>query len=466
MRIQLRDYQAKAIADVSAEHRRGHRAVLLVMPTGSGKTVVFSSVADGLSARGIGVGIVVPQVELVRQTSEKLSMFGCRHGVIAASEGPNPDPTALVQVMMAQTLHKRPHALLIRLGYLIFDEAHLAMADTYRAIAERHSHAQFMGTTATPWRLDGRPFSELFSAIVVGSTVPAMLSRGALTPFRTLSIPLTEFATKGRSKTEYSQSAMAEAYAKNALVGDVVEHYHELAHNRTGIVFGASISHSQMLRDRFADAGYRVEHLDGTTPMGQHGDGMRGLPSRTGILERLAAGITQIVCNYGVLTTGFDCPRVSAIVIARATASKSLWIQMAGRGLRPCPEIDKENCIIIDHGGNARRHGNLDHAHAYTLDGRDKARELDQPDATTGKECPRCFFFTPTNTPVCPECSYSWQASLPITVPRAAPESVDGRLVDVASGAAPIAPPKPAKVPTRADRIEMARGWSASWGRN
>lgn len=463
--MQLRDYQQKAIADVTAAHRSGNHGVLLTMPTGSGKTVVFSAIASGLAQANRCTLIVVPQVELVRQTSAKLRLFGCRHGVIAASEGVNPDAGALVQVAMAQTLRTRPKALLREPDYLIYDEAHLAVADTFAAIRDRYPTARRLGVTATPWRLDGKPFHDLASTIVAGPSVRDMIHRKALVPFRTMSIPLTDFATKGRQATEFSKTAMAEAYKSNSLVGDVVEHYHSVAAGRTGIVFAASIDHSQLLCERFLRSGIAAEHLDGTTPMGDRGDGARGLLTRIGITERLESGITQVVCNYGVLTTGFDCPRVSAIVVARATASKSLWIQMAGRGLRPCPEIGKLDCIILDHGGNARRHGNLDYLHTYTLDGKDKASKTAEPDATRGKECPQCYLFQAMTEPVCIECGHEWQVSL-LTAKRE-PKYVDGHLVDVDGGAAPIETPKAATMPNRyqkAATIERARGWAAGWG--
>jgi len=465
--VQLRDYQSSAIADVTAAHRRGNQGVLLTMPTGSGKTVVFSSIASGLAQANYCTLIVVPQVELVRQTSNKLRMFGCRHGVIAASDGPNPDPTALVQVAMVQTLRNRPRAMIREPNYLIYDEAHLAVADTFAAIRDRYPRARRLGVTATPWRLDGKPFHDLASEIVAGPSVRDMVARGALVPFRTLSIPLTEFAAKGRQSTEFARSAMAEAYKTNALVGDVIEHYHQLAANRTGIVFAASIDHSRMLTERFIRSGIVAEHLDGTTPMGDRGDGARGLPTRIGITERLELGITQVICNYGVLTTGFDCPRVSAIVVARATASKSLWIQMAGRGLRPCPEIGKTDCLILDHGGNARRHGNLDYQHVYTLDGRDKTpRNAPEPDATRGKECPQCYLFQPVTEPACAQCGHQWQMVL---TGKPEPRTVDGQLVDVGSGAAPVAvrPGEGGKMhnqQSKAAAVERARGWASGWG--
>ena len=219
----------------------------------------------------------------------------------------------------------------------------------------------------------------------------------------------------------------------------------------------------QLLCERFNRARIAAEHLDGTTPMGDRGDGARGLPTRIGIVERLESGVTQIICNYGVLTTGFDCPRVSAIVVARATASKSLWIQMAGRGLRPCADVGKIDCIILDHGGNARRHGNLDYCHEYTLDGKDKASRTAEPDATRGKECPQCYLFQAMTEPVCIECGHEWQVSL--FVVKKEPKSVAGQLVDVDSGAAPIETPKPVMQNrhVKAATIERARGWAAGW---
>ena len=463
--MQLRPYQLDAIAKCSAAYRAGHKGVLLVVPTGGGKTVIYSEIARSLVAAGAPVLVVEPAVELVEQTRDKLARLGVsRVGIVAAGWGGgyNPDPGAMVQVATVQTLRSRPHALLRRPRFIVFDEAHLAAADSYRLIRERYPEANRLGVTATPWRLDGEPFLDLATELVIGPTVPELRQLGALTPFRTRSIPLTAFARSSRRPAaEFNLREMAEAYNRQQLVGDVVTHYTEHAAGRSGLVFAASVEHSRQLCARFREAGIDAEHLDGTTHKLE----------RAAMLARLESGSTQLICNYGVLTAGFDCPRVAAVSIARATASKSLWIQMAGRGLRPFG--GKADCVILDHGGNALRHGNLAHPHLRcrtcaelpapcaacvrrVLDGRRQAETDDEAEAMDlGKACPTCLTVIDTAAAVCPFCAHDF--ATPARGGRGEVRGVDGQLVELDADAAPLelTPPESAEERERR-RVEHA----------
>lgn len=460
--MQPRRYQQIAIDNVASEYRAGHQGVVLVLPTGGGKTVVYSLITRELEAAGHPVLIVEPGTELVEQTRDKLVRCGVRRvGVISAGwrgEGYrgnfNPDPGALVQVASPDTLRSRPDAILRAPRLTIYDEGHLSAAATYQGLMARFPSSRRLITTATPRRLDGQGFRGSASAIVVGSTVKELQELGALVPFRTLSIPLTDFARSTRRPGgEFNLKKMSAAYNKQQLVGDVVAHYTEHAEGRSALCFAASVEHSKELRDAFNACGYRAEHVDGTTPSGTKGDGMRGYATRCGILERLEAGITEIVCNFGILTAGFDCPRVACVIVARATASWSLWIQMAGRGLRPWAEGGKIDCVILDHGGNALRHGNLAHPHVFSLDGKEHA-EAANDDAELGKVCPQCQTVIDTCEPFCTSefngnrCGFDFRAHR-IAGTRGAVQSVDGQLVEIAADAGAFelrAPPTKAEV--------------------
>ena len=461
--MDLRDYQQDAVEGVADAHRAGHAGVLLVIPTGGGKTVIFCAIAAGLANAGATVLIVVPAIELLKQTSDKLKRFGVRHGVIAAGFSRNPDPAAPVQIGMVQTLRQRPGAMLYAPDYVIFDEAHLSAADSYQLVMLRYAGARYLGVTATPFRLDGAGF-DFASAIVEGPHVSDMIDRGFLAPFRTYSIPLSDMASCGRRKREFEKSKIAEAYNKRQLIGDVVGHFRRLAHDRSALVFASSIEHSRALCAAFRAAGYDAEHVDGTTPP----------DARAAILARLDAGVTQIVCNYGVLTAGFDCPRVSCVVVARPTASKALWIQMAGRGLRLCPEIGKIDCVIIDHGGNARRHRNLDFRHTYSLAGRDTA-DVDDDLTGIGRECPQCQLVVDATVAECPQCGLDLSAAAAAAArgrkKQEGPLDVDLELVapdggavdlDAMASRAAVAAARTARF-SRAARISRAHSFAAGF---
>lgn len=420
---ELRPYQRDAINAINAAHASGNQGALLVVPTGGGKTIIFSRIASALSRAGACVLVVVSAVELVGQTRDKLLALGCRCGVIAASFGPNPDPSALIQVAMVQTLRTRPRAMLREPAYIIFDEAHLAAAESYRLVRERYPRARRLGVTATPWRMDDAGFEDLASIIVPGPSIAELQEDGFLVPFRVRSIAMTQFAASKRSRTEFNHKQVSDAYTAGALVGSVVDHWcEEAGSTRSGLVFAASIEHSRKLCAEFLARGVAAEHVDGETDKGE----------RRLILARLASGVTQVVCNFGVLIAGFDCPRVEVVSIARATASKSLWIQMAGRGLRICPEVGKTDAVILDHGGNRFRHGALGGPHVYSLTGRSKAANDDAPLPDPGRECPRCHTIDDDGADTCRFCGYDFVDAAARARAERVPEVIAGTLVDIA----------------------------------
>lgn len=454
--MKLRPYQTAAIDAVTAAYAGGHHGVLLVVPTGGGKTVIYSEITRSLVAAGAPVLIVEPAVELVEQSRDKLIRLGVpRVGIVAAGwgQGYNPDPGAFAQVATVQTLRSRPDALLRRPRFIVFDEAHLSAADSYALIRARYPDARRLGVTATPWRLDGQGFRDLASSIVVGPTVADLQAGGALVAFRTRSIPLTAFAkATRRPSAEFNRAAMAEAYNKQKLVGDVIRHYLDSDKSgKRGIVFAASVEHSRQLCAEFLAAGVRAEHLDGNTPPAER-KAIVGTPERPG---RLGTGETTIVCNFGVLTAGFDCPPVEYIGVARATASKSLWIQMAGRGMRPFE--GKAGCLIDDFGGNALRHGNLARINSYTLDGRQVAEGDDEAAGELGKVCPQCQTTIEAADAVCAHCGYDF-ATPGLRGPRGRIEAVDGQLVEIPDDAAPLELEAPEAPDERRARIATQRG--------
>lgn len=405
--MHLRPYQSAAIAAVANGYAAGFRGVMLVMPTGAGKTVVFTRLAQETGR----ILIVVPRIELVAQTRYKLWRYGVRHGVIAAGSR-DVDSGARVQVAMAQTLVRRA-ALVLDFDLVILDECHLAASDTYRKILTRCGNARILAVTATPFRLDGQGFGHFASALVCGPSVADLTALGSLVPAITYSVPTVDLSNLTRSKGEFDAGAF-----ETGITGDVVAHYQRLAQARQAIVFAASVKHADKLRAEFVAAGIAAATVTGETP--SH--------DRAILLQLLHNGTLQVICNYGVLTEGFDCPPVSAIVIARATTSCALWIQMAGRGLRP--SVGKANCILLDHGGNACRHGGIEYEREYSLQG---AKVKAPNEGTLAKVCTLCAAVMPVTAKVCPVCGL-----VPAVEPRPEPKRRAGELQAMAAGTAPV----------------------------
>lgn len=417
--MNLRDYQIKFINNVSAAHKAGHLGVVGMMPTGAGKTVCMARISKAISDKTGRALIVVHRSELVAQTCDKLKLFGLKFGVIAA-KWDNPDPSARIQVAMVLTLASRiKKGIKLEFDYIIFDECHLAAANSYIKIINRWPKARRLGLSATPWRLDGQGLSVLGTEIAKGPTVTDLINLGSLTPFITYSIPVVDLKGIKKVRGEYDLEEQAKRYKKANVVGDVVNHYLRLAKNRTAIAFASSVEHSLELTKKFNEVGVIAEQIDGTTSP----------EIRSLAVENLAKGKTRVLCNYGCLTEGFDCARVSAVIIARKTASSSLFRQMCGRGLRPHLPSDKKSCIILDHGGNALDHGNVDYEYEFSLDGKKKntAERL-------CKTCKNCAAICLLSAEICHVCG----ASFLTEKKERKVKTADGELVALESKSMPL----------------------------
>lgn len=413
---ELRPYQRTVVGAVDQAVAAGMRRLLLVAPTGSGKTVVAGALVLESTGR---VLLLAHRRELVGQASRKLHAVGVDHGIIAA--GFPARSHERVQVASVQTLHARavrgsamelPAADLV-----IIDEAHHATARTWRRIIESYPDAVIVGLTATPCRSDGRGLGALFEALVECPQIPELIAAGYLVGTKVYAPTTPNLDGVCVRHGDYVESELAARVDTDKLVGDVVLHWFRLADRRRTIVFAVSVAHSVHLRDEFASSGVVAEHVDGTTPGAE----------RDAILARLASGVTEVVCNCGVLTEGFDSPDVGVIVLARPTKSFGLYRQMIGRGLRPA--AGKDHCLILDHSGATFEHGLVEEPVAWTLSPDERAAR--QPQGSSGSyrartltTCPECNCVRWSGSP-CGACG--WR---PVAKP-APVEFVDADLVEV-----------------------------------
>lgn len=388
----LRDYQIKFLSGIYQKHREGNQGVIGDMPTGAGKTVCMARIALSMANSGGRLLIVVHRSELMMQTADKLQLFGVQFGIISAKSA-NPRPFAAVQIAMVQTLARRIKKNIIneKFNYIIFDEAHLAAANSYKTIIDRWPNAKRLGLSATPWRLDGRGLSDVGTAVVKGPSVSDLIEIGSLVPFTTYSPSVVNLSKIKKVAGEFDLESQAKLYKKADVIGDVIEHYMSLAKGRPFIAFCSSVEHSIMVMERFEDIGIRVEQIDGSTP----------IDKRNASIAKLAGGTIQGITNCGCLTEGFDCPIVSCVMIIRKTASSSLWRQMGGRGLRP--HNRKKDCVILDFGANAETHGNFGYVYEYTLDGKPK-----MPKDRLCRICPKCAGVCIITAKVCDVCGYDF----------------------------------------------------------
>lgn len=322
----------------------------------SGKTVIASHLIDSAVIKRSRVVFIAHRKEIIDQTSEKLRSMDIEHGIIMSGHA----PSALAEVFVAsiQTLVRRelPQADLI-----ILDESHHGPCNSFQKIIEAYPNAVIIGLTATPCRGDGRGLGNIFNSIVQVAQTYELISQGYLVPTIVYAPSKPDLGGVHIRRGDYDAAELENAVDRPKLVGDIVDHWHKLAHGRQTIVFATGIPHSLHLVEAFRNSGETCEHIDGETPKRQ----------REEILGRLISCETRIVCNVGVLTEGFDAPSVSCIVLARPTKSFGLYLQMAGRGLRPSP--GKENLLLLDHAGAVYEHGMVDQHIDWTMDEKEKA---------------------------------------------------------------------------------------------
>lgn len=408
--ISLRPYQTSALAEIETHRAPGAR-ILCVAPTGAGKTTIFCQLALDELARGGRVLVVAHRTELIEQAFGRLVVSGVpEHAVgvlmadgvithpVSGQREHCARPRAPVQVASIDTLRerlKRTPAILEGITLVIIDECHRALAKSYRAVFDALPRAVHIGFTATPYRGDGRGLGDVYQVLVVVTTPKALMADRFLSEPRVYSHPHRADLTAVKTVAgDYDEEQLAEACNKRELVGSIVEHWREhLAGVRT-VAFAVNVAHSKHIVEQFQGAGVPAEHLDGTThPV-----------ERKAILARIDRGETLVVSNCNVLTEGWDQPSVKGCILARPTKSRAIFVQQAGRVLRPYEDITP---VILDHAGCVLEH-DLPHADwEITLDGKKKRAKQ----SVSIKECPRCFGAIPSVAKVCSYCGHVFETT-------------------------------------------------------
>lgn len=353
--LKLRLYQQSLISEIYGQWESGQRSVMAQLPTGGGKTILFGAIAREFYQRE-QVLILAHREELITQAADKVgAIAGCEVGIIKA--GYEFNPYAPIQVASVQTLVNRLNWLECP-GLIVIDEGHHATAASYRKILEAYPDSYQLGVSATPCRLDGSGFDDLFDALVCGPSVAELIQQGHLSSFK-LYANESPMLTQGARAAGGDFSAGDVARLNNVveLAGNLIGSYRQHCDGKRCIVFAINVEHSREIAARYRAAGIPAEHLDGATPADE----------RRQTLARFAAGEIKVLSNCLLFTEGFDLPELDAVQIARPTKSLSLWLQMVGRALRTSP--GKDYAVILDHTQNWQIHGLPTRPRFWTLDG-------------------------------------------------------------------------------------------------
>jgi len=381
--MQLRSYQTEAIEQVRQAMAAGSTHPLLVMPTGSGKTVVATEIVRRASEKKKRVLFLAPRRELIYQTVQTFQRNKLFCGMLMAGEAMA--PSASIQVASFDTLHARAvkgdRIEMPRADLVIVDEAHLSISETRKNIISHYDRV--IGLTATPARGDGRGLGEIYDSLNIGTDIRELTEQGHLVPVRYFAPSTPDLEGVKVSGGDYVIKQLGEAVDKPQLVGDVVQNWLRLAPERRTVVFCVNRKHSRHVRNEFLKAGIAAEHLDGETPLGE----------RHAILDRVRSGETQVLCNVFVATYGLDIPPLDCAVLARPTRNIALYLQTIGRVLRTYP--GKEDAIVIDHAGAVAQHGFVDDPIPWSLDAESKVSERKEAEERERKElsdmtCPNC----------------------------------------------------------------------------
>ena len=444
--IELRPYQSAAFDDIREAYRWGHRTPLLVSPTGSGKTVLFAAIAHGAAAKGNRVLLIAHRIELIDQISAALTESGTEHGFVCADY-----PRAIRQTMVAsvQTLIRRLDAL-PEPQLIIVDEAHHAIAQTYKKILGHWPVARVLGVTATPCRTSGEGLREIFDILIRGPTVSELTAQGYLVPARILSPPSMDTSGLHIRAGDY-RTEEAEAIAdRPSVTGDALSHYRKHAEGKRALLFTVSVKHAHNVADQFRAAGVPAYALDGGTDK----------TIRRQALADFRAGTIRALASCDLFGEGLDVPAVEAGILLRPTASMGLYLQQVGRCLRPFD--GKTHAIILDHAANTQRFGLPSDDRDWSLDG--EIRATRKKAALTVRVCPSCFAANQQRASVCSNCG----AAFPVQ-PREVEER-DGELTELTPEM--LASRHARKLQGRAKTLEQlqdfarAKGYAPGWAKH
>lgn len=435
---QLRDYQRDIKARIyHAWNTEKLRFVCAVLPTGSGKTVVFSDIVR--EHRG-GVAVIAHRQELVGQISLALARCEVTHQVIGPSAVVKAcmlnqmqevgrtyyDPRSSIAVCGVDTLLRRDAHLkhwAQQVTLWVMDETHhLLRENKWGKAVSMFPNARGLGVTATPVRADGKGIGMMgegvMEILLEGPPMRELIKQGHLCDY-TVYVPPSDVHVENvpvsSSTGDYSLPALRKVVRESHLVGDVVDHYLRIARGKLGVTFTTDVETAKDIADQYKVAGVAAEVVSAKTPDSVRMELIRRFRRRE---------LSQLV-NVDIFGEGFDLPALDVVSMARPTQSFALYSQQFGRALRPMR--GKDRAIIIDHAGNVLRHGLPDRPRQWSLLSGDKRpRTLNPDDEIPLRYCAACTRPYERIYRRCPYCGH-----YPEPAARSTPHQVDGDLTEL-----------------------------------
>lgn len=331
--------------------------LMIQMPTGTGKTIVFTSVVRDIQrwckvhSPESKILIVAHRKELITQASGKLKDIP--HGIIMS--GVKQELHHMVQVASIQTFMScRNYDTMrhYRFDFIIIDEAHHSIASGYQKLWEMYPHSKKLGVTATPWRMNHCGFRSLFSEIVLSKPIEWFVNEHYLSNYDYISIRRNSETQKAVNSIDrygvdgdYLEAELSNVFDCDHIRAELYKSYKKFAEGKKGIIYAIDRRHAANIQDLYASHGVSIRMIDGTTPADE----------RQSIIDDFKAGIVSVIVNVNIFSEGFDCPDIEFIQLARPTRSLTMYLQQVGRGLRISE--GKEKSLILDNVGLYNRFG-------------------------------------------------------------------------------------------------------------
>lgn len=394
MSLVLRPYQVDAINKMRDLMRNGCRSILYQGSTGSGKTLLTAHMLKSCVERKQRAFFVVHRRELIKQSIRAFSEVGLPYGVISA--GWWEEKNQPVQIASIQSLIRR-HPKYAKPNLIVWDEAHHVGAKSWSDLHAQYPQAYHVGLTATPCRLDGKGLGAWFSKMVSGPSVNWFIKEGFLSNYRLYAPPGISTLGIHTRMGDFAAGELAAIVDRPTITGDAIAHYKRLAHGKRAVIFAVSIEHSKHIVSQFQAAGIQAEHVDGETKT----------EVRDEAIKNFEKGNTKILSNVELFGEGFDLPAIECGILLRPTQSIGLYLQQIGRTLRPT--YGKSEAIILDHAGNALRHGLPDDERTWTLEGGANTSKRNDSSEPSVKICGKCFAAQLSGSAICQYCGYAFE---------------------------------------------------------
>lgn len=352
----LRPYQAEMKLKVYSLWDKMDN-VMLQMPTGTGKTIVFTSVVKDIRKWCVEhspeskILIVAHRKELIDQASRKLGAIP--HGIIQSGKRQRLDLP--IQVASIQTFISRRNydtMLRLRFDFIIIDEAHHSMAPGYQKLWDMFPNSKKLGVTATPWRMSHSGFTSLFGDIVLSKSIEWFVNNEYLSNYDYISIKknsdiqhAVNAIDKYGADGDYSDAELSSKFDCDKIRAKLYQSYETFVKGKKGIIYAIDRQHASNICELYAVHGVRICMIDGTTPVEE----------RNRLIDEFRAGAIQVIVNVNIFSEGFDCPDIEFIQLARPTKSLSLYLQQVGRALRISP--NKDHSVVLDNVGLYNRFG-------------------------------------------------------------------------------------------------------------